>query len=79
MSTLTRGLSGLARSGVSYMVGAELEDDVGVGGVLEEVLEPHDVPVVELTVDPDLGLELLLAWVQAVCQVSAAWYHGQCV
>ena len=43
----------------TYVVGAELEEDVGAGGVLEEVVEAHDVPVPERAVDAHLGLELL--------------------
>jgi hypothetical protein len=41
------------------MVVAELEEDVGVLLVLEEIVELHDVPVVEGAVDADFGLELL--------------------
>lgn len=45
----------------THVVGAELEEDVGAGSVLEEVVEAHDVPVPERAVDAHLGLELLWA------------------
>lgn len=45
---------------IQRLILAKLEQDVDVLGVLEEVLEPHDVVVVETAVDLDLGHQLLL-------------------
>lgn len=44
------------------MVGAELEEDVGAGRILEEVVEAHDVAVPQRPVDPHLRLQLLVGW-----------------
>lgn len=43
---------------VEGLVGAHLEKDVDALGVLEEVLEAHDVLEFQGTVDPDLGGQL---------------------
>lgn len=60
------------------MVGAELEEDVGAGGVLEEVVETHDVPVPQRAVDPHLRLQLLCVGRRSVvcvcvCCESVRW------
>lgn len=42
----------------THLVPTEFEEDVRVVGVFEEVLELHDVPVLERFVDLDLRCEL---------------------
>lgn len=49
-----------AQEFVEGLVVAELQQDVHVLSVLEEVLEPHDVVVVQTPVDLNLRHELLL-------------------
>jgi hypothetical protein len=52
-----------AQKFIQSLILAELQQYIDIFSVLEEMLEPHDVVLVQATMDLDLGHELLLgAW-----------------